>query len=181
MKHDYKWLDSYTGLLVNKGVLELGCGSGIDTAFISKLTEHCISGDLAPELNSAGTAVALDHSKIFPFKNGAFDTVVASLCLHYFSLQNTKEIITEIARVLKPQGTLICRLNSYKDKNHGAIGHPEIEPGFYNVSGERKRFFTEHQIRELWKQEFLLGEVLHKSIDRYQKTKYVYEFSAARA
>lgn len=180
MKHDYKWLESYTSVLEDKHVLELGCGSGIDTAFISSLTEHLISGDLAPELNSAGIVVALDHSKILPFKNEVFDTVVASLCLHYFSLQNTKEIITEIARVLKPKGTLICRLNSYKDKNHGAVGNPVIEPGFYNVNGEHKRFFTKQQIKNLWEHEYLLGEVLHKSIDRYQKTKYVYEFSATK-
>jgi len=180
MKHDHKWLESYTDVLQDKNVLELGCGSGIDTAFILSLTKRLISGDLAPSSKSPGTAIALDHAKILPFKNGAFDTVVASLCLHYFSLKKTKEIITEIARVLKPQGTLICRLNSYKDKNHGATGYPEIEPGFYNVSGEQKRFFTEHQIKELWKQEYLLGAVLHKSIDRYQKTKYVYEFFATK-
>jgi len=61
------------------------------------------------------------------------------------------------------------------------VGHSEIEPGLYNVNGEQKRFFKEQQIQELWGQEYSMGVILHKGIDRYQKTKYVYEFKAIKA
>ena len=181
MKHAHRWLEPYTDALRDKYVLELGCGSGIDTAAISKLTEHFVAGDRAPKANCTNTVLNLDHSKPLPFENETFDTVVASLCLHYFSLEKTKQIIAEITRILRPHGAFVCRLNSYKDTNYGAVGHSEIEPGLYNVNGEQKRFFKEQQIQELWGQEYSMGVILHKGIDRYQETKYVYEFKAIKA
>ena len=180
MKHDHSWLVPYAEILEGKVILELGCGSGIDTTVLSDYAETLVSGDIAPKAESQGTVLALDHSKALPFKNGSFDTVVASLCLHYFRIEKTKEIITEISRVLKPQGSFICRLNSYKDENYGSVGYPEIEPGLYDVNGEQKRFFQEHEIRSLWEQGYSLRAISHKSIDRYQKVKWVYEFSALK-
>jgi len=167
IKHDHSWLISYDEILTDKKILELGCGSGIDTAVLSGYAESLVSGDLAPKSDSQGTVLALDHSQELPFKNGTFDIVVASLCLHYF-------------RVLKSQGVFICRLNSYKDQNYGAVGYPEIESGLYNVDGEQKRFFQEHEIQSLWAQGYSLTAISHNSIDRYQKVKWVYEFSAVR-
>jgi len=177
IKDDYSWLETYADMFKDKYVLELGCGPGIDSVVVSKFTKRLVSSDIEP-ISDAVTAI--DHSKVLPFKNETFDTVVASLCLHYFSLEKTKEITSEISRVLKPHGALICRLNSHKDKNHGAVGYPEIEPGFYNVEGETKRFFNEQQIQEIWEREFTVGVVSHKSIDRYQKAKFVYEFTAIK-
>lgn len=180
MKHDYNWLEPYVKILKGKEVLELGCGSGLDTTVISTLAKRLVSSDIAPIQDSQHTVQALDHSKKLPFKSTGFDTVVASLCLHYFSLEVTKEIIAEISRILKPNGKLICRLNSYKDENYGSVGYPQIETGLYNVNGEQKRFFREEDIRILWKQGYSLDNLSHKKIDRYEKAKYVYEFSATR-
>lgn len=179
MIHDHDWLESYSDMLRGKAVLELGCGSGIDTNFISRLACSLVSGDIEPQACVDG-ALELDHSKTLPFKDRTFDVVVASLCLHYFCMAKTKEVITEISRVLKYRGLIICRLNSYKDENYGAVGYPELEPGFYNVKGEKKRFFREEEIRELWSREFALSKVVHKNIDRYEEAKFVYEFSAIR-
>ena len=176
MKHDHNWLVPFTEILEGKVILELGCGSGIDTTVLSNYAETLVSGDIAPKPESQGTVLVLDHSKELPFKNASFDIVVASLCLHYFKLDKTKEIIAEISRVLKPQGSFICRLNSYKDENYGSVGYPEIEPGLYDVNGEQKRFFQEQEIRSLWEQEYSLKAISHKTIDRYQKAKWVYEF-----
>jgi len=180
MKDDHNWLAPYAEILKGKVILELGCGSGIDTTVLSGYAETLISGDITPKPESQDTVLALDHSKELPFKNASFDIVVASLCLHYFKLDKTKEIIAEISRVLKPQGSFICRLNSYKDENYGSVGYPEIEPGLYDVNGEQKRFFQEQEIRSLWAQEYSLDVISHKSIDRYQKVKWVYEFSAIK-
>lgn len=47
------------------------------------------------------------------------------------------------------RGILLVQLNSTKDVNHGAVGHEEIEPGFYLVNGERKRFFDQDSIDTL--------------------------------
>ena len=180
MKHDHSWLVPYAEMLKGKVILELGCGSGIDSTVLSEYAERLVSGDLAPKSECRGIVLALDHSKKLPFKDCSFDAVVASLCLHYFSIKKTKEIISEISRVLKPQGSFICRLNSYKDENYGAVGYPEIESGLYNVKGEQKRFFHKQEIQALWTQGYSLNLINHKKIDRYQKEKWVYEFSAIR-
>ena len=180
MKHDYSWLVPYAEILQDKVVLELGCGSGLDTTVLSGYAKTLVSGDLAPKSDSQGAVLVLDHSKKLPFKTGTFDAVVASLCLHYFSIKKTKEIIAEISRVLKPQGSFIGRLNSYKDDNYGAVGYPEIEPGLFDVKGEQKRFFQQQEIELLWWQEYSITTISHKNIDRYQKAKWVYEFSARR-
>lgn len=179
MKQDYSWLESYTEMFRDQLVLELGCGSGIDTDFISKHAQSVVACDIAFKKNAS--VLTLDHSKELPFENGKFDTVVASLCLHYFTMETTKNIIAEISRVLMPGGNFICRLNSYKDENYGAVGFPEIEPGFYNVNGERKRFFKEHEIHTLWSHGYEIHEISHKVIDRYEKEKCIYEFSAKRS
>jgi len=60
------------------------------------------------------------------------------------------------------------------------VGHPEIEHGLFDVNGEQKRFFRKQEIQSLWSQGFALEEISHKGIDRYQKTKYVYEFRATK-
>ena len=181
MKYDHSWLNPYTEMFQGKMVLELGCGSGIDTETISKLTDTLVSCDLAPQQNRSCNVLLLDHSKTLPFASDSFDTVVASLCLHYFRLEKTSEIIIEISRVLKSGGQMLCRVNSFKDENYGAVGYPEIESGLYEVNGEQKRFFTKREIELLWSQWFVLDEIFHKDIDRYEKTKFVYEFSATKA
>ena len=126
MKDDHRWLSAYSEQLEGRDILELGCGSGIDTAVLSGYATTLVSGDIAPNPESQGTVLTLDHSKPLPFKDNSFDTVVASLCLHYFPMSLTKEIIAEVSRVLRPQGCFIGRLNSYKDENYGAVGHPEV-------------------------------------------------------
>lgn len=178
MKHDYSWLDPYAEMLDGKTILELGCGSGLDSIVLARYAKYLISGDLTPNLQSQGSVLAFDHSKKLPFENSSFDTVVASLCLHYFKREKTEEIITEVSRVLKPQGLFIGRVNSYKDENHGSVGYPEIEAGLFSVCGEQKRFFQEQEIRALWGKGYSLNKISHKSIDRYQKPKWVFEFSA---
>ena len=180
MKTDYSWLEPYSDLLVGKEVLELGCGSGIDTRVLGGLAKRLVSSDLDPGINCAATTMIVDHSKPLPFNGGVFDTVVASLCLHYFKIEKTKEIITEIYRVLNRGGTLICRLNSSMDTNYGAVGYSEIEPGLFDVNGEQKRFFKKQEIIELWSQGFEISDIIHKSIDRYESPKFVYEFTATK-
>ena len=62
MKHDHNWLLPYAEILKGKVILELGCGSGIDTTVLSGYSETLISGDIAPKPESQGTVLALDHS-----------------------------------------------------------------------------------------------------------------------
>ena len=49
----------------------------------------------------------------------------------------------EIARVLKPNGNLLARVNSISDLNYGAGQGQRLEENYYFVDGYNKRFFSE--------------------------------------
>ena len=125
--------------------------------------------------------LVVDHSKQLPFRDNQFEVILASLTLHYFSWCRTQKILAELSRVLIEGGKLICRLNSAEDVNFGAKGYQEIEPGFYNVDGSSKRFFSKTDIVDLFSPDWQLSDLEHNSIDRYQTPKKVWEFVATNA
>ena len=180
MKSDYRWLEKWSYCLSDKVVLELGCGSGIDTNFIVRDAKLVVACDLLPpkKIDGVSKILSLDHSKKLPFENYSFEVVVASLCLHYFKWSTTCNIISELSRVIQKEGLLLCRLNSVNDLNYGAFGHPELETRMFSVNGQSKRFFSNSDIRELFPMPWLLTGLEEKSIDRYEKEKVIWEFSA---
>ncbi len=179
-KSDDNWLDKWSPQLKEKRVLELGCGQGLDTLIIAKEARSVVACDTNPVLSTDDrvSVLALDHSKSLPFRSDKFDVVIASLCLHYFCWHKTEDIVREISRVLTNEGLLICRLNSEEDVNYGATGYPEIESGLYDVSGSSKRFFSKNDVLKLFSSHWLICELQHKSIDRYQHPKFVWELGA---
>jgi SAM-dependent methyltransferase len=154
---DDPWLDpllpeirSHVG---GRPVLELGCGDGADTAVLAGTGCRVIAVDksesaLAEARVRAPSAefYCQDLRAPFPVGSGGASIVVASLSLHYFSWQDTVELVERVRDVLVPGGLLLCRLNSTNDRNYGSIGHPEIERNYYLVAGRAKRFFS-HRCR----------------------------------
>lgn len=183
LKSDHKWLDEWCSHLRGKRVLELGCGQGLDTSVISGQAESLVACDLNPHLAPENKAkiIKLDHSKSLPFISGEFEVVVASLCLHYFRWSDTENVLKDISRVLVKGGILICRLNSDQDFNYGATGHPEIENGLYDVNGSSKRFFSQSDVHSLFAGRWIITVLQHKTIDRYEKPKSVWELGAVNA
>ncbi|NQZ32551.1 MAG: GNAT family N-acetyltransferase [Oceanospirillaceae bacterium] len=186
MKSDHRWLEQWQGIFKGKRVLELGCGDGRDSRILAEHVASLVACDLkvdsalaAKSVDSHVQYLAVDHSKPLPFKDNEFDVVIASLSLHYFSWINTREIINELSRVIVSGGQLICRVNSHLDVNYGAQGHPELEPGWYDVKGVSKRFFQKTDIQQLFDQSWHMNNIVHKSIDRYPETKNIWEFMAS--
>jgi SAM-dependent methyltransferase len=179
---DHQWLEKWSSHISGRKVLELGCGSGLDTHAIADRASAVVACDKRPgdKLPPIAQVFELDYSEPLPFAK-EFDVVVASLSLHYFDWATTERIVTEIARVLVTGGFLLCRVNSDKDANYGAERYPELEPGLLDVKGMPKRFFDEASIGQLFSGHWELTELEHKAIDRYQKTKYVWEFGAVNA
>lgn len=107
-------------------VLEVGCGFGTDTRFLLRSGLSVTATDISPAGLSiaksiAGSATFLLHDSQdrFPLPDGGVDLVVASLSLHYFDPPTTRRIVADLARVLRPKGLLLYRLNSQSDPRAG--------------------------------------------------------------
>ncbi len=123
------WLERHRASLEGVGrVLELGCGPGEDAEALRAWGLDVVATDLPATAEVADARVRLgtrsliyaDHSCPLPFADAVFDGVVASLSLYYFSHATTASMICEIARVPKPRGVLVFRVNATDDVEYGA-------------------------------------------------------------
>jgi SAM-dependent methyltransferase len=187
--NDSAWLEPWVPTIehtsVSPSILELGCDIGQDTKFLSDhgfcVTALDISVDALQRAKASvpsATFFKHDLREKFPFVEGQFHVVLASLSLHYFSWAKTVEIVSEILRCFTNGGLLVCRLNSVGDFNHGDTGYEEIETNYYRVNGrfsERKRFFDKDSIHRLFERDWNFLSCEEKTIDRYQRPKVVWE------
>jgi hypothetical protein len=104
--------------------------------------------------------------------------IVASLCLHYFDWQTTVQIVARLQHCLAPDRPLLCRVNSTRDVHHGASGHPQLEPGYFRVGDQTKRFFSRADLLMLFADGWHISTLEEQTIDRYESPKVVWELVA---
>jgi ubiquinone/menaquinone biosynthesis C-methylase UbiE len=103
-------------------LLDLGCGTGLVTAHITRpgLTRYGVDPAGAMARVAAGrlphSAVVVGDGRALPYTNGAFDAVTIVWILHL--LDDVPAVIAEAARVLRPGGILVTTVD--KDTPHGA-------------------------------------------------------------
>lgn len=178
----YRWLTLVRERAGTNIVLEIGCGHGDDTAVLSDAGLSVWAFDLSR------TAVGIAKLRVpiakiecrdvrdpFPEQCRELGVVVASLSLHYFAWSETQDLIRKIRSTLRPGGVLLCRLNSTQDRNFGASGHPELEPNFYLVKDEPKRFFDEASIESLFNDGWKIFSMEHYITSKYFKPKALWE------
>ncbi len=182
------WLDDYKEVLDNckTEVLDLGCGVGNDTLYLTERGFKVIACDysevalnhLKEELKNVKT-MQLDISKPLPFEDNSFDLIIADLSLHYFDEKTTIKIMKEIRRILKPNGHLLARVNSIADKNFGAGNGQKIEENYYFVEGYNKRFFSPKDAKKFFS---YIGKTKIKEADmlRYREPKKVIEIDVEK-
>ncbi|HET9912729.1 MAG TPA: class I SAM-dependent methyltransferase [Anaerolineales bacterium] len=187
MKND-PWLDKWLALIREKSaegrVLELGCGCGWDTVDLLSAGSAVIATDISvgklvecARFASGANLIQMDNGKPFPFAEHSLSVIIASLSLHYFSSDVTRQIATELKRCTRSGGLLLARFNSTNDHHFGAASEQEIETHFYQVGTRTKRFFDEDSVRlflQGWDIQFLEENVIH----RYEKPKWVWEAMA---
>ena len=180
------WLDKYRDILDESkeiSIIDLGCGFGNDTFYLTERGYRVISCDYAIEaLNRLKHFIEKPETRHFnmleglPFDDNTARVLIADLSIHYFSWQDTNKIIDDISRVLLPAGYFICRVNSVRDINHGAGQGIRIEDHFYNIDGELKRFFDREYLLKL----FYNWDIIHLEeyqMDRYKDPKVVWELA----
>lgn len=100
--------------VAGRDVLDAGCGSGPLSAWLAGQGGRVAGIDASPRMIELARARALpgasfavaDLGAPLPFRDGAFDVVVASLVLHY--LHDWVAPLRELRRVLRPGGALVC-------------------------------------------------------------------------
>jgi SAM-dependent methyltransferase len=186
-KDSDKWLDRWLDKIISasgeKAILELGCGEGRDTQQLCGAGLQAVGWDKSKD----AIDIALQRKIDCTFHIGdirsdlstdgvSYPVVIASLCLHYFTREETLEIVEKIHTSLADGGLLLVRVNSTDDANYGAIEYPEIESNYYQVNRSAKRFFDEDDLETIFtveKWNTLLRE--KNTIYRYEKPKFVWE------
>jgi SAM-dependent methyltransferase len=186
MDDDDRWLDRWLPLLAERAqgrpLLELGCGTGRDTAALQRAGHRVVALDrsraslvLARIAAPAARLVRQDVREPWPPCEDGYGAVIASLSLHYFDWATTEGLIARVRDALGAGGVFICRLNSTRDHYFGARGHPLIEPNFFNVNGEPKRFFARADVDRLFARGWRTVSAEESVIDRYLAPKAAWE------
>ena len=182
------WLEKYLDLIkqTKSMILDLGCGMGNDTLYLTEKGFKVISCDYSKEaLNSVKKLIPnastklVDISKKLPFKDNEFKIIIADLSLHYFDNETTIEIMEEIKRILKKGGYLFARVNSINDINHGAGQGKKLEENYYFVEGYNKRFFSLDDVNKYFS---IIGKVEANEAEmiRYVKPKKLIEIKVEK-
>ena len=177
-------MDRYDNILSESRetpVIDLGCGLGEDTLYLLKRDCRVISCDFSQtaldKLSSLDRRVrtnCFDMRDGLPFKDGEAHVIVADLSLHYFSREDTENIILDIGRVLDRDGYLLCRLNSVNDIFYGAGDGREVEENYFDRQGHLKRFFDRDSIDQFFR-DWVVTYCEEKVIYRFGRPKTAWE------
>jgi len=144
----------------NTPILDLGCGVGIDTLHLVESGHKVVACDFSSEalkkvkenIPEART-IQFNMKNGIPFERELFEFVIANKSIHYFSEQETKQLISELYRIMKPNGVFAFVVNSTNDSNFGAGQGIELEENFYEVRGTTKRFFSKEALEKFFDSE----------------------------
>lgn len=149
-----------TYLKPHSKILELGTGLGQDALFFASHGHEVWATDFISnrfdEINKKSKEGHMDLytdllniENKFPYENNFFDAVYAHLVLHYYTDNKTKEVFSEIARVLKRSGVVGFVFNSYSDPERAECEELEDKLYLHMPTGLIKRFFKMEEIEAL--------------------------------
>lgn len=179
------WLEKYKEI-INKiegnSAVDLGCGIGQDTKWLIDNGFDVISCDISnialeklKELIPNSETLQIDIRETLPFKENSINLVNADLSIHYFYMKDTIKIFNEINRILTPNGILIGRVNSDKNKGYIREETKVIEDNYYYDFEKYFRLFNKEQFDILSKNWKII--VLNEDIiTRVDKKKVLWEF-----
>jgi SAM-dependent methyltransferase len=159
-----------------KRVLDLGCGSGRHVVQLSKEGFEVIGTDVSKHgleitrkwLNEKKLNAKLIEASCyekFPFKDDYFDAVISVQVIHHNYHKQIKYAISEIERVLKPEGIVFITVSASRFKR-GATKFTIPEPRVY-VPLDGEEIGLPHLIytKGLLKQDFKNFEIFNLYMD----------------
>ena len=185
------WLQRWLPLILERAgmgpVLEIGCGTGLDTLTLANAGASVVAFDQSPQAVAKARERApkaditcQDVRDPFPSLGLRVGVVIASLSLHYFSWSETQSLFARVHDQLRRGGLFLCRLNSTNDHNHGASGHPKIEPNYFLVDGLPKRFFDRASIDQLLAHGWRILSIQELATNKYARPKVLWELAVER-
>lgn len=180
-----RWLPLIKSSAGDRIILELGCGEGRDSHTLGNAGLALLGIDKSESaIKAAKTRCPQSSFKVhdivdvLPTLDSPFPVIVASLSLHYFKWDITRTIFEEIRKALDSEGLFVCRVNSTNDTNYGSTGFDEVEPDFYQVRTQTKRFFDEVSVDKLFADGWQVRSRQELTIARYDSPKVVWEIVA---
>ena len=159
-----RWTAPFLPLLRASGardVLELGCGTGNDSARLARQGFRVIATDLSSHAVAAarqkyGDLVefrTVDMAAGLPFPESGFDAVMANVALHMFTDLVTRSVFADVRRVLRAGGLFLFHVNAHDDRPLRQRARPvlrELEPDYVlEEAGQTVRFFSRAYLDDL--------------------------------
>lgn len=165
--HRYIFSSRFCG---HKKVLDIACGEGYGTAFLSAQASHITGVDVSPE------AITHAHAKYgnqrvqfvqapasqLPFEKGSFDTIVSFETLEHLNKEDQQLFMAEAVRVLHKTGLLLISTPNKKVYSDDAqYANPYHLAEFYRSEFEAflKTYFR-HVL--LFDQEIIGGSIISR-------------------
>jgi SAM-dependent methyltransferase len=152
-------------------ILELGCGTGNDTARLAaegySVTAIDVSdeaiGQAQAKYGSMARFLVADITQQLAFPDGGFDAVMSNVAMHMFPDSVTRVLFAQVGRLVRAGGLFLFHVNALEDRPLRARRLParELEPDYVvEESGQTMHFFSEAYLRELlegWQEVQLLS------------------------
>lgn len=177
------WIFDYMKYLPKTGnLLDLGCGVGQYSTYFYSLGYSVSSCDISSKaleiLNEKNKNIKTkiqDMNKPLEYKDNEFDIVFANLSIHFLSDENTKNLLSEIKRILKPNGIFIGSVNSTKAYEFIKDHIIKLEDNYYDSNGRTVRLFDDKSFDKYFI-DFDKITLTEKESDRFGKQKNKWEF-----
>ncbi len=177
------WILDYMKYLPKTGnLLDLGCGVGQYSIYFYSLGYNVSSCDISSKaleiLNEKNKNIKTkiqDMNKPLDYKDNEFDIVFANLSIHFLSDENTKNLLGEIKRILKPNGIFIGSVNSTKAYEFIKDHIIKLEDNYYDSNGRTVRLFDEKSFEKYFI-DFDKITLTENVSDRFGKQKNKWEF-----
>ena len=185
------WLDNYLSLLKEykqEEILDLGCGGGCDSLYLTERGYKVLACDISKEALSNTKkyipGIKTKHMNLiedFPFGDETYTLIIADLSLHYFTDQETIHIMKEIKRILKQNGILLARVHSTKNLNKETALLEEVDKNLYRRGEEFRRYFNKEDVEKYFS---IIGDITYqeKCMKRQdtEKEKIVFEIKCQK-
>lgn len=137
-----------------KRILDLGCGNGSHSIYFSKIGFEVYASDIdcrkirenIKRLNINNISICEHSFTNIPYSNNFFDAVICTSTIHHAVIREIKKGISEIYRVLKPNGYFIFDMLSKEDQSFG-LGN-KIEEATFVGSREGEENIPHHYTDE---------------------------------